>query len=93
MSRQERRSDSFDFAQRVFGDGPAGRGGVVSDPTRRSRRTEFRAASEDCRRSGDMPRQHYEERHGQDVPFGRGSRVPPMGNRGTAPRHWEDRSH
>jgi len=92
MSQPVRRRNSFDFANQVFGDRVMRRGGEMSEPRREPRRCEFRAASANRRRADDMQLQRCEERYGQDVPYGRESRVPPpMGSRGADARPWGER--
>jgi len=76
MRRQEQRSDRFDFAYQVFGDGVARRGAVMSGPRRGERRCDFRAATVECRRVEERQCPRYDQGHGQDMPFGRQSSVP-----------------
>jgi len=90
--RQERCSDSFNFAHQVFGDGVARRGAPMSEPRRGVRRCDFRAATVECRHVEEQQCQHYDQRYIQDVPFGRQSSVPPpMGSRDADMRPWGER--
>jgi len=94
MRRQEQcRSDSFDLAHQVFGDGAPRRRVAMSEP-RRGARSEFRVPAAERRHSEDRQQPRFDRRHGQDVPFDRESRVLPlMENRGFDRRPWEERLH
>ena len=101
--RPDRRSDSFDFAGRIFWDGSRGHHGVRSDPSHRIRHPEYRRSPDfDRRRFYDHPIYDHpppfgERRHGLDVPFDpremerRESERREMECRETERRRWEER--
>jgi len=77
MRRPEQyRSDSFDFAQRVFGDGVP-RSRFPENAARRGARDDYRAPAFDRRHSEERRRAGFDRRYGLDVPFDRHTQVPP----------------
>ena len=65
---EQRRSDSFDFAQQVFGDGVPRRR-FPENAARRGTRDDYRAPALDRRHSEERRRADFDRRHGLDVPF------------------------
>jgi len=84
LSGSDRRSDSFDFAGRIFGDGRGGHYGAIIDPSRRIRHSEHRCPPDfDCRRFFDGP-----------PPFDpREMECREMERQEMERRRWEERSH
>ena len=99
-SRSDRRSDSFDFAGHIFGDGRGGHYGARSDPPFRTRHLEHRRPPDlNRRRFYDRPPPFDERRHGLDVPFDpremehQEMECREMQHQEMERRRWEERSH
>jgi len=92
MRRHEQcHSDSFDFAQRVFGDGVP-RSRFPENAARRGARDDFRAPAFDRRQSEERRCAGFDRRYGLDVPFDRHTQVPPpMAERRFEDRPWGER--
>jgi len=85
------RSDSFDFAQRVFGDGVP-RSRFPENAARHGARDDYRAPAFDRRHSEECRQAGFDRRYGLDVPFDRHTQVPPpMAERPLEDRPWGER--